>query len=236
MKATEVARTTRRRMRELSQPPPSRACGVTAIGAAKDYFLQLLAHHSGGVLESLLGANLIQQLLYGLVRAALLEPPALEPFLRRATCNLIRLYVVQRSEAPPLLVDSSWYSSCQSAGALRLVALRWRTFVSIRKRKDRDGYLIDFTYEYPDGRKLRVREMSQHANLRAAKDEEAALRQAVKDGTYKIRAGEDTLAGFSEEFFAKALVKKKASTKAGYKTVYDQHLKKRTTSTSWAAT
>ena len=87
--------------------------------------------------------------------------------------------------------------------------------------------MIDFTYEFPDGRKIRVREMSQHANLRAAKDEEAALRQAVKDGTYKIRAGEDTLAGFAEEFFVKALVKKKASTRAGYLTVYEQHLEKR---------
>ena len=99
--------------------------------------------------------------------------------------------------------------------------------MSVRRRKDRDGYLIDFTYEYPDGRKLRVREKSQHASLRAAKDEEAALRHAVKDGTYRTRAGEDTLAGFSDEFFRKALVKNNPSTKAGYLTVYEQHLKKR---------
>ena len=99
--------------------------------------------------------------------------------------------------------------------------------MSVRRRKDRQGYLIDFTYEFPDGRKIRVREMSQHANLRAAKDEEAALRQAVKDGTYKIRAGEDTLAGFAAEFFRKGMLKSKPSTKAGYQTVYEQHFKKR---------
>jgi hypothetical protein len=86
--------------------------------------------------------------------------------------------------------------------------------------------MIDFTYKFRDGRKLRVREMSQHANLRAAKDEEAALRQAVKDGTFRTRAGEDTLAGLADEFFRKALVKNKASTKAGYLTVYKRHLKK----------
>lgn len=97
--------------------------------------------------------------------------------------------------------------------------------MSIHRRGDRNGYQISFTYKFPDGSKRRVREASQHTNKREAEDEERAIRQSLKDGTYNIRAGEDTLAQFSARFFREAMVENEASTKASYSTVYERHLK-----------
>ena len=98
--------------------------------------------------------------------------------------------------------------------------------MSVRWRKNRSSYQISFTYKFPDGSKRRVRETSQHTNKRDVEDEERAIRQALKDGTYDVRAGEDTLDQFSARFFREAMVNNKASTKAGYSTVYNKHLKR----------
>jgi len=92
--------------------------------------------------------------------------------------------------------------------------------LSVRRRKDRQGYLIDFTYEYPDGRKVRIsRKGPAYEPARREGRVAPALGRAVKDGTYNIHAaGEETPRRFSDEFIRKAMLDKQASTKAGYRT------------------
>lgn len=88
--------------------------------------------------------------------------------------------------------------------------------MSVRREKrkdpetgaDREFYMIDFTYQHPDGRKERVRKVAPIQNKRAAERHEQELRQALHEGRYgkelEVTQPEPktmpTVAQFAEEF------------------------------------
>lgn len=86
---------------------------------------------------------------------------------------------------------------------------------------------VDVTWEHPDGRIQRVRKVSPINTKRGAEQYERDIRNALADGTYGKRKGEDipTLADFEDRYFKQHVAKlPKASTRDGYRAIFEHHL------------
>jgi integrase len=113
--------------------------------------------------------------------------------------------------------------------------------MSVRREKrkdpetgaDREFYMIDFTYQHPDGRKERVRKVAPIQNKRAAERHEQELRQALHEGRYgkeqEVTPPEPktmpTVAEFAEEFLnTYVLVNNKPSEQAAKRSIFTHHI------------
>lgn len=99
--------------------------------------------------------------------------------------------------------------------------------VSVRQQEGA-GWMIDFTFRYPDGRKERVREVSPVQTRRGAEEYERQRRQALLDGSAakeEAKRQEPTMAEFADKFLAYSDTNNKRSTAYAKRWILEKHLK-----------